>query len=141
LEKEKEGFYNFIAEIPEEKLSYAYAEGKWTVAQVLMHLTDAERIFQYRAFRFSRNDDTALPGFDQELYINESAAIAKDKNSLLQEYKGVRSATLSLFNGLDETLLKRTGTASDIPWSVGGLGLVICGHQQHHKEILIQKYL
>jgi len=141
LHEQLSGFEQFIEEIPDEKLNFAYAQDKWTIAQALMHLNDAERIFQYRAFRFSRNDKTSLPGFDQELYINEANSEAYTKNSLLQEYVGVRKATLSLFESLSKEQLLRTGTASDIPWSVTGLGFVICGHQQHHKEIIQNRYL
>ncbi|MGB5821329.1 MAG: DinB family protein [Saonia sp.] len=141
LENGMEDFVRFIKGIPNEKLHYAYAKGKWTIAEVITHIIDAERIFQYRAFRFSRNDKTHLAGFEQNGYVLESNAIDKSKEDLIAEYTLVRKCTLSLFRGLDNEKLGREGIASDIPWTVGGLGFVICGHQEHHQKIVEERYL
>jgi len=136
----REWFKNFLNELPESQLQHRYAPEKWTIAEVLLHLIDTERIFQYRAFRFSRNDMTPLPGFEQDGYILESESTTKSKKDILSEYLAVRNATISLFEPMNSKKLKRVGTASDMPWSVAALGFVISGHQKHHANILLEKY-
>ncbi|MFS4468389.1 DinB family protein [Maribacter sp. 2210JD10-5] len=141
LKDGKKWFQDFVNNLPEEKLSHNYQEGKWTIAEVLLHLIDTERVFQYRAFRFSRNDMTPLPGFDQDDFVAECESERRNKESILEEYLSVRNATITLFETMDDTKLKRIGTASDMPWSVAALGLVISGHQKHHTNILLERYL
>lgn len=91
---------NFILSLPKEKLTYRYAEGKWTIKEILLHLIDDERIYAYRALRFARNDQTELPGFEQDDYARYSDANARRVKSILQEFTAVRKATLALFAGL-----------------------------------------
>ncbi|MFK7811291.1 MAG: DinB family protein [Maribacter sp.] len=141
LEKQLKNFPNFMASIPEDKLKYAYASGKWTVLESLQHIIDTERVFQYRALRFSRNDKTALQGFDQDDFVPESNANTKSIDSLIDEYKTVRASTLSLFKSFDELVLKRLGTASNSPMSVAAIGFITCGHQRHHRDIIRERYL
>lgn len=141
LEKQSKNFPNFLKSIPEDKLQYAYAPEKWTVLEALLHIIDTERVFQYRALRFSRNDETALPGFDQNIYVPESNANSRTIESIIEEYSSVRAATLTLFSSFDEAILSRKGTASNSPMSVGALGLIICGHQRHHRDIIRERYL
>ncbi len=137
----KEQMIRFINMLPENKLNYSYAEGKWTVSEVIMHLIDAERVFQYRALRFGRNDSTALPGFDQDHYVPESGASKKTKAQLLLEFNAVRDASIALFTSFSKEVLKRWGTASNAKMSVRALGFVISGHQVHHLEVLRERYL
>ncbi|WP_339840396.1 DinB family protein [uncultured Maribacter sp.] len=141
LLKGQEWFQNFVAELNNEQLAYSYGEGKWTIAEVLVHLIDTERIFQYRAFRISRNDKTPMPGFEQDDYIIESNCNIRTKEDILEEYLSVRNASIILFKNMSETKLKRFGTASGMPWSVAALGLAISGHQRHHEIILKERYL
>lgn len=141
LEKQLKNFPNFMASIPEDKLQYAYGPGKWTVLEALQHIIDTERIFQYRALRFSRNDKTPLPGFDQDDFVPESNANNKSIASMIEEYKAVRSSTISLFAACDDAVLKRVGTASDSPMSVAAIGFITCGHQRHHRDIIRERYL
>ena len=141
LRKGHDNFPKFINDIPEDKMNFAYAEGKWTVAQALLHIVDTELIFQYRAFRFSNGDKTPLMGFDQNAYVLENDPRAQNKESIIEAYKTVRATTISIFKSLNEERLAYTGTASDIPWSVAGLGFVICGHQRHHRNIIRERYL
>ncbi len=141
LKKQCDNFPKFMASIPKEKLTYAYAENKWTILEALQHIIDTERIFQYRALRFSRNDKTPLPGFDQDFYVPESMANKKSIALMIAEYKSVREATIHLFTHFDERILKRVGMASDSPMSVGALGFIICGHQRHHRDIIRERYL
>jgi len=141
LEKQLKNFPNFIASIPEEKLHFAYGEGKWTILESLQHIIDTERVFQYRALRFSRNDQTPLPGFDQDDFVPESYANDKSIEAIIEEYKTVRASTISLLSALDEAVLKRVGTASNSPMSVAAIGFIICGHQRHHRDIIRERYL
>lgn len=141
LQKQLGNFPQFISSLPEGKLHYKYAEGKWTVMQILVHILDAERVFQYRALRFGRNDDTALPGFDQDIYVPESMAEKRTKEDVIEEYKAIRAATISLFKNFDDTILNRAGMASNLRMSVGALGFVCCGHQKHHRNIIRERYL
>ncbi|UWX56304.1 DinB family protein [Maribacter litopenaei] len=136
----KEWFLDYVKELPLEKLGFSYGENKWTVAEVLIHIIDTERIFQYRAFRFSRNDKVELPGFDQDEYISESNSLNRIKEDILEEYLAVRIATITLFKNLGNEQLSRVGIASGIPWSVAALGFAISGHQKHHENILMDKY-
>ena len=136
--KEMEDFLN---EIEESKLKFSYAEGKWTIAQVLLHLIDAERVFQYRALRFYRKDETPIPGFDQDMYILECGAEEKTKADIREEYLTVRKASIALFQSFKEEFLTRTGTASNAIVSVRALGFIINGHQRHHMNIIKERYL
>lgn len=130
-----------LEEIPEDRLSFAYGEGKWTLAEVLLHIMDAERVFQYRALCFARNDQTSFPGFDQDEYVPQSNASARTKDDLLKEYKAIRESSLCLFNSFDDEILKRVGVASGSRMSVRAMGFIISGHQAHHLKIIRKKYL
>lgn len=141
MQRQLKNFPQFIDSLPEEKLNFVYAEGKWTISQVLTHIFDSERVFQYRALRFSRGDKTPLPGFDQDLYAAGSNPNPRSKESLLQEYEAVRKSTLTLFSNLEPKAFERTGMASDLEWSVAKLGFVICGHQRYHRNIIRERYL
>lgn len=130
----------FIA-MPEEKGLYAYADGKWTIKEVLSHLIDGERIFAYRALRISRGDETPIEGFEQDGYIENSHANERAIADLLEEFKLLRRSNILFFNHLDETGWKRMGTASDVPVSVRALAYIMAGHVTHHVNILRERYL
>ena len=131
----------FVQNIPMDKFDYRYAEGKWTIKDILQHLIDAERIFAYRALRFSRNDLTPLSSFDENEYVIEAKANRRSIQELLTELAVVRQATLSLFKTFSEEELLRIGTASSKPISVRALGFVIIGHQNHHQRFFEERYL
>ncbi|MCR9227166.1 MAG: DinB family protein [Flavobacteriaceae bacterium] len=137
----KEILLSVFEEIPEDRLNYAYAEGKWSLAEALVHMIDTERIFQYRALCIARNDKTPLPGFDQDTYVPFSNATKRSKIDLIREYNTVREATISLFTSFDEEALVRLGTTSGSKISVRALGFIICGHQAHHVRIIRERYL
>ena len=132
---------DFILSLPEEKLTYRYAENKWTIKEILVHLIDDERIYAYRALRFARNDKTQLPGFDQDEYAQQSGANARDIKQILEEFATVRSATISFFNGLDEYALTRAGVASGNVMSVRAAAYHIAGHELRHLNIIKERYL
>jgi len=141
LKRGKSAFLSLFEEIPEEKLKYAYAEGKWSLAEALVHMIDTERIFQYRALCIARNDKTALPGFEQDTYVPYSNAANRSKSDLIDEYIAVRDSTISLFDSFDDEAVKRIGSVSGSKMSVRALGFIISGHQAHHVRILRERYL
>ena len=141
LQSSLEQLESFVPSIPNTKLNFAYAEGKWTVAEVLVHLMDAERVFQYRALRFARNDKTELKGFEQDDYVPTSRANERELGALFEEFRTIRQATIALFKSFNEEELLRSGTANGANMSVRALGYVICGHQAHHLNILQERYL
>ena len=131
----------FVQNIPMDKFDYRYAEGKWTIKDIIQHLIDSERIFAYRALRFARNDKTELPGFEENDYVEEAKANKRSIQQLLTELAVVRQATLSLFQSFSEEELLRIGVASHNPISVRALGFVIIGHQNHHQRVFEERYL
>ena len=141
LKRQQNNFPQFIESLPEEKLKYAYGDGKWTVLEVLVHVLDAERVFQYRALRFARKDPTPLPGFDQDIYVPNSMANERTKEDIIEEYKVVRGSTIALFSPFTDEVLHRYGTASNGKMTVAALGFMICGHQKHHRNVIRERYL
>ena len=133
-------FESFYRNIPVEKWDYAYAEGKWTIKEVLGHIIDSERVFQYRALRFSRNDQTDLPGFDQDLFVSAGNTKHRTPESLIEEYVLVRKAGLALFENLSAEELSRSGLANGFKVKVGWIAYMITGHEIHHIEILKERY-
>ncbi|MCJ8164478.1 DinB family protein [Pontibacter sp. E15-1] len=127
--------------LSEEQLLHRYAEGKWSIKEVMVHLMDAERIFAYRALRFARQDKTELPGFDENSFAVSSKADAREINSILAEYTAVRTATIELFKSFTGEDLTQTGTASGLTLSVRALGFVTLGHEVHHLKIIRERYL
>lgn len=141
LKKNAEDIYLFFESIPEDKYDYAYAEGKWTIKEVIQHIIDTERIFSYRALSFARQDKTALPGYEQDDYAVTSRANQRTKNSLLIEYKALRSATVSLFESFSDEMLKGIGNASNSDISVRAIGFILIGHENHHCQVIKDRYL
>jgi len=134
-------FIKFVQNIPLDKFDYRYAVGKWTIKDIIQHLIDTERIFAYRALRFARNDNTSLPGFDENQFAQAATAIDRSIMELLTELAIVRQATISLFKSFSNSDLVKTGVASNNSISVRALGFVIIGHQNHHQKVFQEKYL
>lgn len=132
---------DFFQAIEKDKLDYRYQPEKWSIKDILLHLIDCERIFQYRALRFSRRDKTPLPGFEENDYAIEANATNRSINSLLKEYKTVREATVSLFENFSEQQLQECGEASGNKISVRAVGYIILGHELHHMKIISERYL
>lgn len=141
LEISVHDFIKFVQNIPMDKFDFRYAEGKWTIKDIIQHLIDAERIFAYRALRFSRNDSTALPGFEENDYAQNTDANLRSIQDLLTEMAVVRQATLSLFKSFSQEQLQRIGTASNNKISVRAIGFIIIGHQKHHQNVFAERYL
>ena len=136
-----EGIKELILSLPEEKLLYRYANNKWTIKEVLVHLVDDERIYAYRALCFARNEKTPLPGFEQDDYVASSNANGRSIQNILHEYEAVRKATIALYEGFDDAALLRSGIANNNKATVRALGYHIAGHELHHLNIIIQRYL
>lgn len=134
-------FIRFVQNIPMDKFDYRYAEGKWTIKDIIQHIMDAERIFAYRALRFSRNDKTPLPSFEEDDYANNTESNKRSIQDLLTEFSALRHSTLLFYKSLSEEQLKRIGTASNNPISVRALGFVMIGHQKHHQKVFEERYL
>jgi uncharacterized damage-inducible protein DinB len=134
-------FIKFVQNIPMDKFDYRYAEGKWTIKDIIQHLIDSERIFAYRALRISRNDKTPLPGFEENDYVENTNANGRSIQDLLTEFSAVRQSTILLFKSLTDEQLKRIGIASNNEISVRALGFVTIGHQKHHQKVFQERYL
>ncbi len=131
----------FLEAISEEKWNHRYAEGKWSIKEMVQHLIDAERIFAYRALCIARGETVSLPGFDENTYAAASKADSRTKEELLAEFKTARQSTLQLFASFDEAQLSATGTANNNSISVNAIGFIIPGHLQHHLNVLEERYL
>lgn len=134
-------FIKFVQNIPLDKYDYRYAEGKWTIKDIIQHLMDSERIFAYRALRIARNDKTPLPGFEENDYADTANANERSIRDLLTELAIIRQSTIALFATFNEEILKRMGIASGYDVSVRALGFIIIGHQKHHQKIFMERYL
>lgn len=123
------------------KAEFRYAEGKWSLKEVLLHIIDAERVFSYRALRAARNDETALPGFDENLYAKASRANERQVADLANEFEHLRRANLALFASFDDDMAARRVTASGNIISARALMWIIAGHERHHGRVLKERYL
>lgn len=136
-----EAFFNYFNSLTEAQSLFSYAPEKWTLKEVLVHCIDTERIMAYRALCFARNDQTELPGFEQDDYVPQSFANSRELKDLLEEYIAVRKANLLLFNSFDDEILKRTGIANGNKMSVRALGFMISGHELHHLNVCKERYV
>ncbi|GEN72227.1 DinB family protein [Chryseobacterium lathyri] len=129
------------AALTEGQSLFAYADGKWTLKELLLHLSDAERIFQYRILAFARGEKAQLPGFDEEEYAAASFANNRSLESLLEEYKLVRKSSQILIETLEPGVLNNTGIANGNKLAVETIGKLIVGHNYHHLNIIKERYL
>ncbi|RYE08677.1 MAG: DinB family protein [Sphingobacteriaceae bacterium] len=133
--------YDFFLSMPAEKADFAYAEGKWTIKEVLGHIIDTERIMSYRLLRFSRADHHPLAGFNENFFSSRSNYKTRTLESLADEFSLLRKSNFYLYQNLSETQLKRKGTASNALVSVKALLYIIAGHELHHLNIIRERYL
>jgi hypothetical protein len=141
LENQIESLPKFLSAISEEKASFAYAEGKWTIKEVIGHMLDTERIMSYRALCFARRDETALPGFDENVYVKHAHFNDRTLQSLLDEFIVLRKSTMYLLKSFNEEELNRSGISNDKPITVRALIFILAGHVNHHQQILKERYL
>ena len=141
LEISLHDFIRFVQNIPLDKFDYRYAEGKWTIKEIIQHVIDTERIFAYRALRISRNDTTPLPGFDENEYVRSTTADQRGIQDLLTEFSAVRHSNIYLFKSFSMAQLERMGMASNNEISVRAIGFILIGHQKHHQKVFKERYL
>ena len=141
LESQVEELRKLFADVPEDRGTFTYDDGKWTTKQVLSHLIDGERIFAYRALRIARGDKTPIEGFEQDGYVENSHANRRSFHELLHEFRLVREANVLFFKNLEIGDWVRTGTANDVEISVRSLAWIMVGHIRHHIAILRSRYL
>ena len=141
LKHSSETLIKLFETISEEKMNYKYADDKWTIKEMLLHIIDTERVFAYRALRFARQDKTNLPGFEHNDYVVVSNANNRSKASLINEYQAQRASIIMLFSNFTNEMLLSIGVASENAMSVRALGFVIAGHETHHCNILRARYL
>jgi hypothetical protein len=140
LEAQRLQMLHLFAGRSERDGSFRYAAGKWTVKEILGHITDSERIFTYRALRIGRGDQTPLPGFEQDDFVRNGGFAARTLADLAEEFEAVRIASIALFRSFDEEALSRRGVASEKEVTVRALGFITAGHQIHHRMILEERY-
>ncbi len=131
----------FLQSVTEEKADYSYAPGKWTLKELLQHIVDTERIFNYRALCFARKETISLPSFDENLYADNSNANVRSWESLSGELINVRKSTKDLFSSFTDAVLQRRGTSNNNSSTVLSLGFIIAGHVSHHIKIAEERYL
>lgn len=136
-----ERFIALINGLSESEASFSYEEGKWTIKDLILHISDAERVFSYRALRIARGDTTRLSGYDHNRYVQTANAAKRSKQQLLDEYQSVRAATRALFGTFEVEWLSNTGRVDDNVFSPGVLGFIIAGHQWHHTTIIEERYI
>ncbi|HET6722696.1 MAG TPA: DinB family protein [Chitinophagaceae bacterium] len=141
LAKSTSELFMLLKSIPAEKHDYRYADGKWSVKEVVQHMIDGERVFTYRALRFARKDDTPLPGFDENLFAQTAKADKRKWNDLVEEFSALRKASEAMFASFDNEQLEAEGVASESSIYVLGIGYVVAGHVNHHCRIIKERYL
>lgn len=132
---------DLLTAVPEEKGSFAYADGKWSIKEVLGHLIDGERMFAYRLLRISRGDQTPIEGFEQDGYIENAHSNDRSFADLLEEFSLLRRANMIFFNNLRDEAWSRVGTANNVRISVRALVYIMAGHIEQHLGILRERYL
>lgn len=134
-------FHALLDTVDASRASFAYAPGKWTLAESLVHVADTERVFAYRLLRIARGDATPLPGFDQDAWVPQSRATQRPIADALREIDATRASTLALIHSLDNDAIAQRGTASTFPVTARALVWILAGHMAHHLEITRTRYL
>jgi hypothetical protein len=140
LERQGDEAAAFLSGFSEDRSLYRYAADKWSVRQVLSHVNDTERLFLFRALWFARGLDSALPSYDQDAAVKQSGADEVSWKRHLEEFRGIRRSTLDFFRNLSADAWKRSGVASDYPFTVRALAHIIGGHLEHHRAVLRERY-
>ncbi len=133
--------HDFLSTISEKKSLHFYAADKWTLKELLQHMIDTERVFNYRALCFARKEETSLPGFEENAYAANSNANSRTWQSMLDEFIIVRESTTSLFNSFTKEALQTSGIANNHYTSVLAVGFILVGHFYHHKKVIEERYL
>jgi hypothetical protein len=141
LSKQQDVSRHFLEAIPEAKGSFAYADGKWMLKEVVGHVCDTERILSYRALRISRNDKTPMPGFDENHYTPNSNYNVRSLANIAAELKNIGLSSVSLFSNMSGEMFARKGLTNNMEVSVRDLLFFIVAHQRHHLDVIQKRYL
>ncbi len=141
LEDGREKMRTLIESVPEEKGSYSYAPGKWSIKEVLGHIADVERVMAYRAMCIARGEKKSLPGFEQDDYVASADFNSRPLLGFAEELLHLRNGNIALFKSLNDEILMRWGTANNHDVTVRALLFIIAGHELHHMRILKERYL
>jgi DinB superfamily len=141
LERQLKSTRILLGNIAEDKANHRYAPGKWSIKELVGHIVDSERVFAYRALRFARNDQTELPGFDQDAFAANANFGNLPLSDIVQEYEAVRTSTLLFLRHLPPEAWSRRGIANGNEMTVRALAFTIAGHEVHHVQILRDRYL
>lgn len=140
LLKEQIGALETLRALPEDKANHAYAEGKWTIKELIGHVADAERVFSYRLTRIARGDKAPLAGFDENEWAKTAPHARRRMTDVVDEMIAVRRSTLALVDSLDESTISNVGTANNNPVSARAVCWIMAGHTKHHLDILAERY-
>jgi hypothetical protein len=140
MEKQVTTIPSYIKSLPESKAEFRYAQGKWTVKELISHITDCERVFSYRALTFARGESITLPGFNQDIWIQNIDFSKYTLADLAEEFEVVRNGTLLIYKNLSDEALLRKGIANKNEVSVRAIAYITAGHAEHHLSILKERY-
>jgi uncharacterized damage-inducible protein DinB len=141
LETQLREWQRLLGDLSEEQADFRYEPGKWSIKDMIGHVSDSERIFAYRLLRIARGDQTPLAGFEQDDYVRTANSSARKRSDLLEEFTAVRRATIALVSSMDDSAWVRRGVASQREISATAMAFVIAGHERHHRRILEERYL
>lgn len=141
LEHQVNSFPSFLKGLTQDKATYAYSEGKWTILELVGHVIDTERIMAYRALRIARADLTPLPGFEENDYVANAHFAERNMDSLAEEFAILRKANMYLIQSFNDEEINRIGTSNGSPMSVRALIYILAGHVNHHRKIIEERYL
>jgi hypothetical protein len=141
MEKQLTDIPAYIRSVPKSKTEFRYAAGKWTVKELIFHITDCERVFGYRALTFARGDSITLPGFNQDVWTKNIDFNKYTLADLAEEFEIVRKSTLLIYKNLSEEALSRKGIANKNEISVRAIAYITAGHAEHHLNILRERYI
>lgn len=141
LEESHEVLREIVHNLPKDKELYRYEEGKWNIKELIVHLTDSERIFLYRALRFARKDKSPLVGFDENEYVAALEIDHLSMKEILANYQLARLNTIGFYMSMAPELLELSGTANGVEMTVATIGYVCLGHELHHTKIIQERYL
>lgn len=141
LHQSLDDLHIFLQKLPESKANYKYTEGKWSIKEILQHLIDAERVFNYRALHFAREGYREMGGYDQDIFVKNAKVSQRSLIDLKTEFITVRTSSIYLFDSFTKDNLLQKGKASGFEISVPTLGFAIIGHTLHHFKVIENKYL
>jgi hypothetical protein len=141
LQNQENIISDFFPGIQPERADYAYAPGKWTLKEMLQHIIDAERVFNYRALAIARGETQSLPGFDENLYAANSFGIKREWQDLCNEFRCLRESTIYMFKGFDPTVFSNSGISNNNRITVDALAFITVGHVYHHRNIIEERYV